>query len=292
MKKGRGGVFMKFHKKPAIHVGKVQLKVSNLKESTQFYTEIIGLSIKNQSESEVSFTTNGKDTLLSIIEPKDVQVKREQTTGLYHIALLLPTRADLAQVVRHFIEKGIRFGSGDHLVSEALYLSDLDGNGIEIYVDRNSNEWNWKNGEVAMTTDPVDFESLLKERSNGTWQGLPKNTVMGHVHLQVNNLEENEQFYVDGLGFSVVNRYGRAALFISDYDYHHHIAFNVWASQHIRHAEKHETGLAAYTIVFPNEETRQEKITSLKKIGRTVLEENGNYYTYDPSQTKIWFLVG
>lgn len=282
---------MKFHKRPATHVGMVQLKVSNLRESARFYTDIIGLSILKESDSEVSFSTNGEDVLLTLVEPTGAQVKREQTTGLYHFALLLPRRSDLAQVTRHYVEKGIRFGSGDHLVSEALYLSDLDGNGIEIYVDRDSKDWHWENGEVAMTTDPVDYESLLKEKSTSNWQGLPKETVMGHVHLQVKDLEENEQFYVDGLGFSVVNRYGKAALFISDYDYHHHIAFNVWAGPHIRHAKKYETGIAAYTIVFPNEEKRQEKIKSLNYIGKSVLEEDGNYYTYDPSHTKIWLLI-
>lgn len=282
---------MKFHEKPAIYVREVQLKVSDLEKSTRFYTEVVGLSIKNQSESKVSFTTNGKDTLLTIMEPKGVQSKKEQTTGLYHFALLLPNRADLAQVVRHFIELGVRFGSGDHLVSEALYLADLDGNGIEIYVDRDSNKWTWENGQVAMTTEPVDFESLLKEQPVSSWQGLPKNTMMGHVHLQVNNLEENERFYVDGLGFSVVNRYGTAALFISDYDYHHHIAFNTWAGRHIRHAKKTETGLAAYTIVFPSEEIRDDKIAGLKDIGVTVFEENGSFFTYDPSQTKICLIV-
>lgn len=282
---------MKFHQKPAIYVGEVQLKVSNLKESVRFYTDIIGLSVKEASATSVSFTTNGQDTLLTIIEPEDVQPKKEQRTGLYHFALLLPTRADLAQVVRRFVESDVRFGSGDHLVSEALYVADPDGNGIEIYVDRDPSEWKWESGEVEMTTDPVDFESLLKEEAINLSPSLPRDTVMGHVHLQVNNLEENERFYIEGLGFSVVNRYGNAALFISDYQYHHHIAFNTWAGQHIRHSEPSETGLAAYTLVFPSEAVRDAKITSLKAIGETIYEENGSYYTYDPSQTKIILAV-
>ncbi|PKY88266.1 glyoxalase [Falseniella ignava] len=282
---------MIFHQKPATYVGEVQLKVSNLSESIRFYEEVIGLTVKDKSASQASFTTNGKDTLLTIIEPEDIQSKKGQTTGLYHFALLLPTRADLAQVVRHFIQDGIHFATGDHLVSEAIYLADPDGNGIEIYADRDPAEWEWQDGEVAMTTVAVDIEDLLQEKITDVWQGLPENTVMGHIHLQVNDLEENEKFYIDGLGFSVVNRHGDSALFISDHDYHHHIALNTWASRSARHAEKSETGINAYTILFPSEEVRNEKIAQLKKIGATIHEENGAYYTYDPSHIKLILTV-
>ena len=278
---------MIFHQKPATYVGEVQLKVSNLSESIRFYEEVIGLTLKKKSPSQASFTTNGKDTLLTIIEPEGIQAKKEQTTGLYHFALLLPTRADLAQVVRHFVQEEIRFASGDHLVSEAIYLSDPDGNGIEIYADRDPAKWEWHNGEVAMTTERVDLEDLLQEEATDAWQGLPEDTVMGHIHLQVNNLEENKKFYVEGLGFSIVNHYGNAALFISDHQYHHHIALNTWAGRHLRHAEESETGIQAYTILFPSEEVRNKKKAQLKKIGASINEENGNYYTYDPSQIKI-----
>ena len=172
-------------------------------------------------------------------------------------------------------------------MSEAIYLADPDGNGIEIYADRDPAEWEWQNEEVVMTTEPVDIEGLLQEKTTDTWQGLPEDTVMGHIHLQVNDLEENEKFYIDGLGFSIVSRYGDSALFISDHRYHHHIAFNTWTSRYARHAEELETGIHAYTIIFPSEEVRNEKIDQLKKVGATIHEENGAYYTYDPSQIKI-----
>lgn len=256
---------MIFHQKPATYVGEVQLKVSNLSESIRFYEEVMGLKVKDKSASLASFTTNGKDTLLTIIEPEGIQSKKGQTTGLYHFALLLLTRADLAQVVGHFIQDGIRFATGDHLVSEAIYLADPDGNGIEIYADRDPAEWEWQDGEVAMTTVAVDIEDLLQEKITDVWQGLPENTVMGHIHLQVNELEANEKFYIDGLGFSVVNRYGDSALFISDHDYHHHIALNTWSSRSERHAEESETGIHAYTILFPSEEVRSEKNIAIKE---------------------------
>ncbi|MGX6969559.1 VOC family protein [Vagococcus bubulae] len=282
---------MTFHQKPVTYVGEVQLRVSDLNQSTRFYTEVLGLKIKEQTSNSVSFTTNGQDVLLTITQPNNINKKQEQRTGLYHFALLLPKRADLAQVVRHFINLGVRLGGGDHLVSEAIYLNDPDGNGIEIYVDRDASVWQWSNGEVKMTTDPVDFDDLLKESVNPVWNGLPKGTVMGHIHLQVNDLEKNKQFYVDGLGFDVVSRYGREALFLSDSNYHHHIALNTWSGTQIKHAEKTETGIESYTILFPSETIRDEKLMSLRKIGASIYEENNTFYTIDPSQIKVYLRI-
>lgn len=282
---------MNFHQKPVTYVGNVQLKVSDINASKDFYTDILGLKIKEQSSEKVSFTTNGKDTLLTIVKLKGMKTKTAQTAGLYHFALLLPTRADLSQVVKHFIRKNVRFGAGDHLVSEALYLNDPDGNGIEIYADRPDRNWQWDNGEVTMTTNPVDFDDLLKEPAADSWTGLPKGTVMGHIHLQVNDLGNNKSFYVDGLGFSVVNRYGGEALFLSDSGYHHHIALNTWGGSHIRLADALETGIESYSIIFPNQEKRDEKIKTLKVTGVSVLEGSGQYYTFDPSHIKVYLQV-
>ncbi|UUV99444.1 VOC family protein [Vagococcus luciliae] len=282
---------MSFHKNPVTFVTHVELKVSDLTQSTRFYTEVLGLKIKEQTSNSMSFTTNGQDVLLTITQPNNINKKQEQRTGLYHFALLLPKRADLAQVVRHFINLGVRFGGGDHLVSEAIYLNDPDGNGIEIYVDRDASIWQWSDGEVAMTTDPVDFDDLLKESVEPVWNGLPKGTVMGHIHLQVNDLEKNKEFYVDGLGFDVVSRYGREALFLSDSNYHHHIALNTWSGTQIKHAEKTETGIESYEIVFPSEEKRQEVVASLRELGIPVMEEENDLIVFDPSDIKIKLMI-
>lgn len=283
---------MSFHKNPVTFVSHVALKVSDLEKSKRFYTEVLGLNIKEQTSNSVSFTTNGQDVLLTITQPKTINKKQEQRTGLYHFALLLPKRADLSQVVRHFIHLGARFGGGDHLVSEAIYLNDPDGNGIEIYVDREASVWQWSNGEVTMTTDPVDFDDLLKESVNPVWNGLPKETVIGHIHLQVNDLAKNKEFYVDGLGFDVVSRYGREALFLSDSNYHHHIALNTWSGTQIKHAEKTETGIESYSIVFPSEEKRQETVASLRELGIPVMEEENEVTVFDPSDIKLKLMIG
>lgn len=276
---------MNFHQPPATYVGQVRLKVQNIERSIQFYEQVIGFKVLERTEYEVTFTADGKRVLLTIEQPNDVVGKTENTTGLYHLALLLPERRDLANIVRHFASIGLQFGSADHLVSEALYLSDPDGNGIEIYIDRHPSEWNWHNDEVAMTTDPLDFHDLLM--IEGEWKGLPENTVMGHVHLQVADLEQNEKFYIDGLGFQVVNRYGTKALFISDHHYHHHIALNTWGGEQLPIPSENTVGLAAYSIVLPDEATRKKVKMNLENIGATVIEKDGIYMTYDPSNIRI-----
>lgn len=282
---------MNFHKPPAIYVGKVQINVSNIERSTDFYEKVLGFKILERTARKVVFTANGVEPLLIINQPENVIPKTMHTTGLYHFALLLPKRVDLANVVRHFVSNGIRFASGDHLVSEAIYLNDPDGNGIEIYCDRDSETWNWQGEEVEMTTDPVDFENLLMEKSETPWQGMPERTVMGHLHLQVGDLDENEKFYIDGLGFRIVNRFGNSALFISDHNYHHHIAFNIWNGRGLPNAAKNMVGLVSYSIVLQDEMTRQNLIERLRKNDVIVHEESGTYFVIDPSDIRVELVV-
>src|SRR5699024_257900 len=202
-------------------------------------------------------------------------------------ALLLPERKDLAHIAKYFVEKGVRFGSGDHSVSEALYLSDPDGNGIEIYADRDFSSWDWKNDEVSMVTKAVNFEALLSVGRDSIWDGLPNDTVLGHVHLQVSDLRANELFYVDGLGFEIVSRFGDSALFVADNHYHHHLAFNTWAGKHVRHRQSFEPGLISLTVVFPNKEIREAAINRLKKTNNDIFRKEGIIYAIDPSKVKV-----
>ncbi|ETI70395.1 VOC family protein [Neobacillus vireti] len=282
---------MNFHHEPITFVGQVNLKVQNLERSLAFYQQVIGFKVLEQTERSASLTADGKTVLLSIEQPDNVVPKQGRTTGLYHYALLLPKRSDLANIVRHFVEIGLRFGSSDHLVSEALYLSDPDENGIEIYIDRAPSEWDWKNGEVAMTVDPLNFADLLAGGNQQSWKGLPAGTVMGHIHLHVSELKKTEEFYIKGLGFEVVNRYGAQALFISDGKYHHHIGLNTWNGVGAPSPSPNSTGLESYTLMLPNEEKRNEIIAQLKNIGAPVTEENGSFVTSDPSGNRILLQV-
>ncbi|WP_141603937.1 VOC family protein [Terrilactibacillus laevilacticus] len=278
---------MNFHREPITFVGKVNLKVQNLQRSLAFYKEVIGFKVLEQTECFATLTADGKTVLLSIELPNNVVPKQGRTTGLYHYALLLPKRSDLAKIVQHFLEIGLQFGSSDHLVSEALYLSDPDGNGIEIYIDRDPSEWNWEHGQVDMAVDPLNFSDLLSGGKKQSWKSLPAGTVMGHIHLHVSELKKTEEFYIKGLGFEVVNRYGTQALFISDGKYHHHIGLNTWNGVGAPTSSPNSVGLESFTLVLPNEEKRNNMIAQLKSIGASVTEENGSYVTSDPSGNRI-----
>jgi len=204
---------MKFHQPPHIYTREVILKVTDLDKLTRFYTEIIGFTVLEKGDNRVVLTADGKNPLLVLEQPEHILPKEPRRTGLYHFALLLPTRADLGKAIKHFSKHQIPLGASDHLVSEALYLSDPDGNGIEIYRDRDPETWKWQNDFVAMSTDPLDARAIVEESGSEEWKGLPEGTLMGHVHLHVASLPETQAFY-EALGFNVVTHYPQA-LFMS-----------------------------------------------------------------------------
>jgi catechol 2,3-dioxygenase len=279
---------MGFHTKPTTFVGHVNIKVEDLERSIKFYEDVIGFRILERTMTSAKLTTDGKTSILSLEQPENVIPKQGRTTGLYHFAILLPERSDLANIVVHFVEKGIRFAASDHLVSEALYLDDPDGNGIEIYSDRDPSTWKWEGNEVAMTTIRLDIENLLTSIKPGkSWEGMPEGTVMGHIHLHVADLDKAEEFYVKGLGLDVVNRFAGQALFMSDEKYHHHVAVNVWSGVGAPRPEENSVGLQSFTLIYGNEEARQEAIDNLQKIGAVVSEENNKFITLDPSGNAI-----
>ncbi|MCM3584746.1 VOC family protein [Mesobacillus maritimus] len=283
---------MEFHSKPTTFVGHVKIKVENLQRSLHYYQEIIGFEVLEHTARTAKLTTDGKTSILSLEQPENVIPKQGRTTGLYHFAILLPQRSDLANIVTHLLNKGVRFGSSDHLVSEALYLNDPDGNGIEIYTDRDPAEWSWQDEEVAMTVDPLDFQDLATAAVPGeTWQGMPVGTVMGHIHLHVSELQKTEDFYVNGLGFEVVNRFGTQALFFSTGKYHHHIGVNTWNGVGAPTPPENSVGLESFTLILPNEEARKQVVANLKQIGANVIEENHQMITRDPSGNTIELAV-
>ncbi|NMH71629.1 VOC family protein [Bacillus sp. RO2] len=277
-----------FHQSPATYVQDVMINVENLQRSIDFYTKVIGFILLEQTESQAVFSANGQTPLLTIVQPKGIKPKHQRTTGLYHYALLLPSRADLGSIIHHFIANGVRLqGASDHLVSEALYLSDPDGNGIEIYRDRPAQEWNWNGTAVEMASIALDVEDLLKEGQDNTWGGLPKETVMGHIHLHVSELKDTEQFYTKGLGFEVVTRYGDQALFISTERYHHHIGLNTWNGVGAPAPEGNSVGLVWFSLVFSSEEKKLSAVDRLTSLGYKVEVLDGLYFAMDPSGNRI-----
>ncbi|WP_150285505.1 VOC family protein [Rummeliibacillus sp. TYF-LIM-RU47] len=283
---------MIFHTKPTTFVGHVKIRVQNLNRSLQFYKDILGIDILEQTASAAKLTTDGNTSFLSLEQPENVIPKQERTTGLYHFAILLPEQKDLANIVVHLVQNGVRFGSSDHLVSEALYLNDPDGNQIEIYRDRVPSEWKWSDNEVDMAVDPLDFDTLLKHATpDQPWDRMPKDSVMGHVHLHVSELIKTEEFYVKGLGMEVVNRFGDQALFLSYGKYHHHLGVNTWNGVGIPAPAENSVGLESFTLLFDNDEVRKQAVMNLEKIGAKILEEENQYVTVDPSGNRIVLAV-
>ncbi|WP_077620323.1 VOC family protein [Bacillus sinesaloumensis] len=282
---------MKYQRPPYTFVELVELKVTDLQRSLSFYENIIGFKVLEQQEKKVLLTADGKTPLVSIEQPDNITPKEPRKTGLYHFALLLPTRADLGKVLFHLVQNNVPIGASDHAVSEALYLDDPDGNGIEIYADRPDTEWEWSNGEVKMVTEPLDGQGVLAAANGEKWNGLPKETVMGHIHMHVSDLVKTEEYYTKGLGFDVVTRYGGMALFISTGGYHHHIGLNTWNGVGSPAPSENSAGIKQFTLVFPTEAAIQSTVENLKKIGANIEEEDGVLFTKDPSQNKIKLVV-
>ncbi|MBD1381084.1 VOC family protein [Metabacillus arenae] len=278
---------MTFHQAPQIFVGEVQLIVENLKRSMIFYRDTLGFQVLRQTEKTAVLSADGKRPLITIEQPEGVLQKEPRKTGLYHVALLLPNRSDLGRMLAHLINIQYPLGASDHLVSEALYLDDPDGNGLEIYADRPSRTWTWQNNEISMVTNPLDAESLLAEANGEEWNRMPSGTIIGHIHLHVANIKQAETFYLEGLGFDLAARYGDQAAFISTGGYHHHIAFNTWNGTGIPAPKKNSVGLKWYSLILPNNDVKNKIVEQLDRIGSIVNEENELNFTQDPSGTNI-----
>lgn len=278
-----------YHQKPHIFPQSLCLQVVDLQRSLLFYQEMIGLKVLKEKGRRVTLTADGAHPLLILEQAEYVERRKKRTTGLYHFALLVPKREDLANFLKHLYENNVAFSASDHYVSVALYINDPDGNGIEIYWDRPSVDWKWLDDGITMTTKSLDLVNLLKESSE-TYQNIPEQTVLGHMHLRVAHLDETERFYVDGLGFTLTTRYP-GALFMATGGYHHHLACNIWETEHANLPEKHQTGLKWYAIVFPHEVARETVMDRLQNLQFEVVNKADFYEVDDPSGNKIRLLL-
>lgn len=266
-------------------VGAVMLKVRDMTISEAFYTEVLGLKVLNRYRGATSLTADGISPLVVLKEiPNAVVMPERSTSGLYHFALLVPARRDLGAALRHLAERRVAVGSADHDVSEALYLSDPDGNGIELYWDRPRSSWRrLDDGQIYMNAEMLDVRSLIAEAEGTEWEGLPVGTKMGHVHLHVKQLAESEAFYCKLLGFRVTLRYGPSALFISAGGYHHHIGLNIWAGANAPTPPDDAVGLAYYTIVNPDPAHIEDILAWLAERGVSVEAKGDGWYFNDPN---------
>jgi catechol 2,3-dioxygenase len=279
---------MNFHQHPYTHIDHVIINVQDLNRSLGFYQEVIGFSVLSKSEDTAQLTADGETPLLTIHQPENAIQKQRGTTGLYHFAILLPERADLGKILNHFAQLNIPLGSSDHLVSEALYLNDPDGNGIEVYWDKPHTTWTWNGGQVEMAVDPIDARGVLSEGEGKPWTGLPSQTVMGHLHMHAADLIETADFYTKGLGFEVVSSLGNQALFLSTGRYHHHIGLNTWNGAGAAKPAENSVGLNSFSVRFPSQEERDAAAARLKTLGyQVVIDQDGSISTEDPSGNKM-----
>ncbi|HEX7118779.1 MAG TPA: VOC family protein [Longimicrobiales bacterium] len=280
----------------ATRLGGLTLRVADAARSLAFYRDVIGLRPLASEGGRATLSATGRaPALLTLEERAGARPRPRHTAGLYHFALLVPTRRDLAAVLRHLHEcRWPMAGASDHDVSEALYLSDPDGNGIEIYADRPRDRWRWTDGAVAMTTTPLDLRGLLAELEPEApaWTGLPEGTVLGHVHLHVPDLDAAEAFYHGALGFDVVNDSYPGARFLSAGRYHHHVGLNVWAGLGVPPTPEDAAGMTEYEVVLPDLDASDRLLDHARAAGAGPQPDPRGWRTLDPAGVRVVVRVG
>lgn len=258
-------------------LGAVSLTVSDLARARAFYESALGLIVRETDDGALAFGAPAGGDLLRLHGDASAPRLDRSATGLYHLAVLFPTRLDLAQALARLAEARWSLdGVADHLVSEALYLSDPDGNGIELYRDRPRGEWAYDDGQLQMATLPLDLRSLADElaAADGPQTVVPAGTMIGHVHLQVASIPEAEAFYHGVLGFDVTTRGYPGALFVSAGGYHHHLGLNTWHSAGSGPATPGAVGLRSYEVALPNQAELARVLARVRDAG-LALEAHG-----------------
>ncbi len=273
---------------PPPRIGRVALTVADIDRSIRFYEDVIGLSLLEQENGTARLGV-GEETLLRLQhQPGAHPVQR--ATGLYHFAILVPSRHDLARALYRLLqEDGPASGYSDHGVSEALYLSDPDGHGIEIYRDRPRDEWPVTNGQLAMVSIPLDLRGVLNELAGGPPPShhMAAGTFVGHIHLQVAQIPATEQFYTGLLGLDLVQRYGPSATFMSANGYHHHVGANTWAGVNLSPAPADAARLLWYEIRLPDAAAEETIATRLSTAAYPFDRDAEGLWVTDPSGIRV-----
>ncbi|MFL5892554.1 MAG: VOC family protein [Solirubrobacterales bacterium] len=270
---------------PAIEPGAVRLRVADLALEGEFYERVIGLQPLEVNGEVTRLGVDG--TAVVELHPSATASPRpSSTTGLFHLAIVVPGRAALARALAHVVGAGWRLsGASDHLVSEALYLSDPEDNGIEIYRDRPRSEWRYDGDDLQMSTLPLDLDGLISEVgvSRASDGGMEAGTRIGHVHLNVADLGDAEEFYAGVLGFDVTVRGYPGALFLSTGGYHHHIGLNTWAGPGASPPPEDSRGLVWFELEAEGPAVVDELSGRLERAGAEVEALPAGIHTRDPS---------
>lgn len=283
------GVAPPGHRLPAsLRLGEVHLQVADLARSLEYYQQVLGLRLLRREADGAILGAEGDDApLVELHERRGAApVPRQGLNGLYHFAILLPDRAALGRFVAHLAEIGARAGASDHLVSEALYLRDPDGLGIEVYADRPRETWQADGGQIRMTSEPLDLDAVVAAAGGARWTGMPAGTRMGHVHLHVGDLERASRFYHDALGLDRMVWNYPGALFLAAGGYHHHLGLNTWAGPGARSAGAGDARLLEWRMELPKADATRAR-ASLEASGHGVQPSEEGWRVTDPWGTAL-----
>jgi catechol 2,3-dioxygenase len=275
---------------PDTAMGPVRLTVSDLARSEDFYERALGLQATERDDGTLGLGVGGQEPLVELRADRTAPALDRRATGLYHLAILVPSRLDLALALGRIAEARWPLdGASDHLVSEALYLSDPDGNGIEIYRDRPRQEWRRRQGQLEMATIPLDLDSVVGElaAADGAQPLAPPGTRIGHVHLQVADLDDAERFYNGVLGFDVMVRGYPGALFVAAGGYHHHLGLNTWQSAGASPPPPGSIGLRSFEIELPSDAELERVLERVRAAGIPSERQNGATLVRDPSGNAV-----
>jgi catechol 2,3-dioxygenase len=272
-----------FASRTPMRVGMVNLRVRDLDLVTDYYRDVIGLTVMARSMMGALLGAGGV-RLLNLQRREAAPREARNAAGLYHTAFLMPTRKDLARWLVHAAANKVPLsGFADHLVSESVYLDDPEGNGIEVYADRTPDSWKWENGSVAMATDQLDFDSLLALTDTRTpnYAKAPDDLRIGHMHLRVGDLEQADRFYGGAIGLEPTRKRSGAA-FLSSGRYHHHLGINVWQSAGAGPRDSTAMGLAWFSLEVASDEMLQAQMLRLQQAGAAITAIENGMETSDP----------
>ena len=277
-----------------LRLGPVHLTVSDLDASIAFYERSLGLRLHRREDRVAALGAGGEDLVVLVEEPGAAPGGRH--AGLYHFALLFPSRRDLAHAVRRLATTHARLeGASDHGVSEAIYLRDPDSNGIELYADRPRDRWpppRAAGQRVEMYTIALDTQDLLREAAGEEPPAQAAGgLVMGHVHLHVGDVDRAAAFYCDVLGFDIMASIGSAA-FVSAGGYHHHLGFNVWLGRNVAPPPPGTAGLREWTVVLESADQVEDVRARVEQAGLPAQARDGGFIARDPWETAVAFTVG
>lgn len=263
--------------KAPYYISSYELNVKDLDKMSAFYQDAIGLQLLESHDNTHILGIDGQ-AILTLAQKDDLQLASPRDAGLFHAAFLLPDRKDLANFLKHAIDKNVKLtGASDHLVSEALYLNDPEGNGIEIYTDRSEDSWPKDNDGIVMDTVALDIDALLRLAPEQPWQSMPSGTKIGHIHLRVGDLSLAKDFYTSVLNLKIMETYP-GALFFARGGYHHHIATNIWHSKGSKTIAEKTTGLRSVSFHFNDASEREKMIDKAQK---------SHHLSYDQDKTPI-----